>query len=218
MLVSASGFDERNSFARRGAPTLGDPFDLVFVSGDTAHQPARNEQCAYNASTPAVVQIGFADKAALALPIQKRDGALIDLVDPPTHRQTELGTLIPLLFGVCQLHSASRPVAIICLRLTTNLDLERNLVVRETRYQTKQGPKDSTPCSRSLRRKRTTASRLVLRAIPVLGLAGGPAIFASGDDRLGIQAVGDHWSSKRPEPEVTPSLGSARVRSELGPP
>src|SRR4029077_17978814 len=118
-------------FSRRGAAALGDEFDLVFVSGDTAHQPARNEQCSYHASTPAVVQVGIADGAAMALAIQKRDGALVDLVGPPTNRQTELGTLIQLLLGVCQWHSASRPVAIICLRPITNLDLERNLVVRE---------------------------------------------------------------------------------------
>src|SRR4029077_7913415 len=130
-------------FSRRGAAALGDEFDLVFVSGDTAHQPARNEQCSYHASTPAVVQVGIADGAAMALAIQKRDGALVDLVDPPTNRQTELGSLIQLLFGVCQWHSASRPVAIICLRLpptSTYIDiwLSWNSIPDH------KGPKDST--------------------------------------------------------------------------
>src|SRR5260370_10184683 len=71
VLVSASGLDEWNSFACRGAAAPGDPFDLIFVGGNAADQPARNEQRADHAPAPAVVQVRIADSAALALPIQE---------------------------------------------------------------------------------------------------------------------------------------------------
>jgi hypothetical protein len=54
VVVSASGFDKRNSFACRGPAAVGYPFDFVFIRCNAANQPACYEQRADYASAPAV--------------------------------------------------------------------------------------------------------------------------------------------------------------------
>jgi len=113
--VAARGFNEWNSFACRGSAALRDPFELISVCRNATNQPACNQECADHASAPAVVQVSVADDAGVILPIEKRDGAFVDLVSPPTDRQTKLGTPHPLLFRhVYQGHLGGMLTAIIC--------------------------------------------------------------------------------------------------------